>query len=89
MQSVGTIRNRGQLTIPEEVRRAYGWATVGSVVTISAQKPTEIIIRPYSLISQKIDWEKLWNEIELARSYPSKYSGGLSEFIAQDREKHD
>lgn len=88
-QTIGTIRERGQLTIPDEVRQKYDWASPGSVVTISTQKATEIVIRPYSPLHQKIDWNRLWNDIELSRSYTGKYAGSLSEFIVQDREKHE
>lgn len=89
IQTTGTIRERGQLTIPDEVRQIYDWATPGSVVTISAQKPSEIVIRPYSPSQQNVDWGRLWNEIELARSYFGKYAGSLSGFVVQDREKHE
>ena len=80
------IRDRGQVTIPESIRRSRKWAAPKSVVTVSTDKPNEIVIRPGISTTKVVDWNKLWKNIELSRSYKGKYHGSLSKFIAKDRE---
>ena len=85
IQTTGIIRQRGQITLPDDIRDKVNWATVGSVVTIKTVKSDEIVIEPYS--PQKgLDWDKLWQDIKRVRLYKGKYHGSLSRFIAQDRE---
>lgn len=87
LQAVGIIRDRGQLTIPDKIRETFRWLTPSSIVTITSQKPDEIIIRPVSANKRAVDWDALWNNIKLSRSFKGK-GGNLSEFIAKDREQH-
>lgn len=84
IKSTSIIRDRGQLTLPEKVREALRWARPLSVVTISTEKPDEIIIRPYP--EKRVNWDQLWRDIARIRSYEGKGRGNLSEFIAKDRE---
>lgn len=83
VRTVGIIRERGQLTIPEEVRKALKWAAPSSVVTISVEKPDEIRIQPHKT-PEEINWDAIWNSIRLARSFKGK-RGNLAKFIAEDR----
>ena len=85
-QATVIIRERGQLTIPDSIRTTLNWTTPTSVVTISTEKPDEIVIRPHG-IRQQIDWDELWNKIELSRSFRGK-RGNLSAFISEDRRRH-
>lgn len=85
MKAVSIIRNRGQLTIPDEIRRAVSWATPLSAVSISVVKPDEIVIRPHQH-QKKVDWDKLWKQIKRVRAFKGKGRGNLSAFIAKDRE---
>ena len=85
LQSTTTIRQRGQLTIPDPIRKDVDWTTVGSIVTVAVEKPDKIIISPYSPV-KKLNWNKLWRDIERVRSYKGKGGGNLSRFIAEDRE---
>lgn len=85
-QATAIIRKRGQLTIPDSIREILNWAMPASVVSISAEKPDEIIIRPHKT-KQQIDWDELWNKIKLSRSFKGK-RGNLSEFIPKDRGRH-
>lgn len=87
IQAVGIIRNRGQLTIPDKIRETFDWLTPSSVVTITSQKPDEIIIRPVS-VNKKIDWDKIWEGIKKSRAIKGKGKGSLSKFIAEDRYHH-
>lgn len=82
IQTTSIIRQRGQLTIPKEIRKKVSWLVPGSVVTMTQMKPDEIIVRPYQTNNKKIDWDKIWKNIELARSYKGKYRGSLSNYDA-------
>lgn len=79
------IRDRGQLTIPEVIRRAASWASPLSAVTMTVQKPDEITIRPHAF-AKKTDWDMLWNSIRLTRSFKGKNEKkSARELIAEDR----
>ncbi|OGY27740.1 MAG: hypothetical protein A2Z42_02760 [Candidatus Woykebacteria bacterium RBG_19FT_COMBO_43_10] len=64
MKKISVIRERGQLTIPDSIRQAVGWATPMSAVSISVVKPDEIVIKPHQ---QKVDWNRLWKLIKKSR----------------------
>ena len=86
LQIIAIVRGRGQLTIPDSIRSKTDWVGPGSVVTVSRVKTDEIVIKPHLANSGKTDWNRLWKNIYLSRSYTGTYSGSLSEFIASDRE---
>lgn len=86
VQTTVVIRNRGQLTIPDKIRKSVNWMAPSSVVTISAQNPDEIIIQPYN--PKKVDWDKLWKQMKRVRAFKGKGRGNLSQFIAEDRYRH-
>lgn len=83
--TISVIRNRGQLTIPDSIRALRSWAEPNSVVTITSDRPDEIIIRPHT---QKYDWDKIWEGIRKSRTIKGKGRGSLSKFIAEDRYRH-
>lgn len=85
MKTVGIIRNRGQLTIPDSIRKMVNWVTPLSAVSISAVRPDEIVIRPHQT-QRKVDWDMLWQKIKRVRSFKGKGQGNLSAFIVKDRE---
>ncbi len=86
--STAIIRQRGQLTIPDDIRDKVSWLDDNSVVTVTAKRDEEISIRPYgSAVVKKVDWKKVWEGIKLARSFKGK-RGNLSKFIAEDRKRH-
>lgn len=84
-QLVSTIRQRGQLTIPDRVRESRRWASDGSPVIIDYSDPEKIILQPYSK-KKEIDWDEFWQDIKRIRSYKGEYKGSLSKFIAWDRQ---
>lgn len=86
LQSVSIIRNRGQLTIPDEIRKAIKWIVPLSAVSITVKNADEITIRPHTH-EKNIDWDAVWNAIKLARLQKGT-TGSLSEFIAEDRYNH-
>ncbi len=83
MKTVSIIRNRGQLTIPDSIRKSINWIGPLSPITISLVKPDEIVIRPHQH-QVDVDWEKLWKQIKRVRSF--KGDVNLSQFIMEDRE---
>lgn len=87
MQTTAIVRQRGQLTIPDFIREVTSWITPGSVVSISRNRADEIVIKPQTS-QKKVDWDRLWNKIQIARSFKGEYKGSLSEFIINDRQNH-
>lgn len=85
MKTVSIIRARGQLTIPDSIRKIASWATPMSAVTISVIKPDEIIIKPHE---KQIDWDKIWGNIRKSRASAGKGNISAAEFIEQDRNSH-
>jgi len=89
MTVTATIRQRGQLTIPDQVRQQFSWIKENAVVAIITSPLGEVIIKPLSIhaSSDKPDWNELWRKITLVRSFKGK-RGNLSKFIAKDRYRH-
>ena len=85
MQTVGIIRGRGQLTIPDSIRKMVNWVTPLSAVTISMMQPDEIVIRPHV---QQVDWDQIWKNIRKSRAIPGKGKISASEFLQSDRNSH-
>jgi len=85
MKTVSIIRDRGQLTIPDSIRKMINWLTPMSAVTISVIKPDEIVIKPHH---PKVDWDKIWKGIRKARAIHGKGKMSTLEFIQQDRLSH-
>ncbi len=86
MKNVIIIRDRGQLTIPDSIRKLVSWVTPMSAVTISIVKPDEIIIKPHTKI---IDKDQIWKNVKNARSIKGRGSvTSAVEFLVQDRQHH-
>ena len=84
--TISIIRNRGQLTIPESIRTLHGWVETNSVVTITSDRPDEIVIRPHK---RTYDWDKIWEGIKQARAIKGKgKSVSTVEFLQKDRRSH-
>ncbi|EKD99401.1 MAG: hypothetical protein ACD_22C00266G0003 [uncultured bacterium] len=88
MCGTAVIRDRGQLTIPEKIRGLLKWSSPNSVVSLCTTTRNELIIRPYNSKEKTlVDWDSIWMNIDLSRSYKGK-RGNLSEFVSFDRESH-
>lgn len=85
MKTVSIIRQRGQLTIPNSIRRMVNWVAPLSAVSITVLKPDEIRIRPHKT---EVDWDKIWDKIERSRSQTGKGHMSTSEFLEKDRQSH-
>lgn len=85
MQETSIIRGRGQLTIPDSIRKKIRWATPMSPVSISVIKPNEIVIKPHS---QHVDENQVWRKIKRSRAVLGKGKIKTIEFLAADRNLH-
>ncbi len=85
MKVVSIIRERGQLTIPDDIRRMVNWVTPMSAVFISVVKPDEIVIKPHQA---QVDWDKIWELIRKSRAIKGKGKGSAVEFLQKDRSSH-
>lgn len=83
-----TVRGRGQITVPDLIRKKNKWIKEGSPVTVILGND-EIKIIPFPLRvveNQEISWRRLWQQITLVRNFKGK-KGNLSSFIVSDRER--
>lgn len=86
MKVTSIIRDRGQLTIPDSIRKTVTWATPMSAVSITVVKPNEILIRPQQAY---VDWEEIWAGIKKARAISGKAKAtSTAEFLQKDRSSH-
>ena len=86
MKTVSIIRDRGQLTIPDSIRKIITWMSPLSVVTISVSSPDEIIITPHA---KPIDKDQIWENIRKARSIKGKGATiSAVKFLEKDRQSH-
>lgn len=86
MKTVSIIRNRGQLTIPDSIRKKVNWVDTMSVVSISLVKPNEIVIQPHDTA---VNWQDVWDGISNARSISGgRDSLNTAEFLESDRNSH-
>ena len=86
MKNVVIVRNRGQITIPDSIRKAVGWVNPMSAVSISVVKPDEIVMKPQT---QLVDRNKLWEMIKKSRSLGvGRSTQSSAEFLENDRKSH-
>lgn len=87
MTYTAIVRARGQLTIPDRVRKLATWLRSGEAVGLEVDEE-EVRIKPYVKTKPaRYDWDKIWSAVRLARSFKGK-RGNLSAMIAKDRESH-
>jgi len=88
IQTTAIIRDRGQLTIPNKVRKILDWMSPNSVVYIKAETTHELVIKPYEQKPEsQINWVEIWKRIKRSQSFKGK-RGNLSAFIIKDRDSH-
>jgi bifunctional DNA-binding transcriptional regulator/antitoxin component of YhaV-PrlF toxin-antitoxin module len=91
MTVTATIRQRGQLTIPDLIRKKFSWLKENAVVSIAASSGGEVIIKPLIVqgASDKPNWNEIWRRIYLTRSFRGRTKDkSLSQFIVEDRLRH-
>lgn len=86
MKAIGIIRDRGQLTIPDSIRKTVKWAAPMSAVSITVVKPNEIVIQPQQAY---VDWEEILAGIKQARAITGRAKAvSAAEFLQKDRASH-
>lgn len=86
MKAISIIRDRGQLTIPDSIRKIAQWISPMSAVSVSIVKPDEIVIKPHVA---SIDKNQIWENIRKARAIKGKGSAiSAAEFLIKDRQSH-
>lgn len=85
MKIVSIVRDRGQLTIPDSVRRLVSWITPQSAVTITVVKSDQILITPHQ---KQVDWDKIWEGIRKSRAIKGKNAVSAVEVLRRDRQSH-
>jgi len=86
MKVTGIIRDRGQLTIPDSIRKTIKWAAPMSAVSITVVKPNQILIQPQQTY---VNWEDIWASIKRARAIRGKTEAtSTTEFLEKDRASH-
>jgi len=82
------VRQRGQVTIPDDVRNMVAWLSEGSAVGLEMVEKEMLILRPHTkAIVKKFSWNEISKKINLARSFKGQ-NGNLSGFIIEDRKNH-
>jgi bifunctional DNA-binding transcriptional regulator/antitoxin component of YhaV-PrlF toxin-antitoxin module len=84
MIKTAIIRERNQLTIPEEIRKRLIWITPGTAVNILAVD-NSLIIQPH-VAFENTPWEKIISTMKKIAKAGKKIS--LSKFILKDRLSH-
>ena len=64
-KNVVIVRNRGQITILNSIRKSVGWVNPMSAISISVVKPAEIVLKPHIRV---MDRHKLLVMVEQSRS---------------------
>ena len=85
MKDIIIVRDRGQLTIPDKIRKSIDWIHPLSPVSITVTQPNEIVIRPHL---QNPDWDTIWNNIHRSRAIKGKGNKSAAAFIEDDRRSH-
>lgn len=85
MKSISIIRDRGQLTIPDSIRKAVNWINPLSAVSVTVVRPDEIVIRPHQ---SYIDWEKIENNMKKLQAHSGKSKLSAVEILEHDRQIH-
>ncbi|MBI2430527.1 MAG: hypothetical protein HYV39_00720 [Candidatus Levybacteria bacterium] len=85
MKTVSIVRDRGQLTIPDSIRKMVTWVNPQSAVTISVVKSDEIVIKPHQ---KQVDWDKIWEGIRKSRAIKGRNAVSAVEVLQKDRNSH-
>lgn len=87
LQTTGVLRQRGQFTIPDQVREFLEWLVPNAIISITVRKNKTMTLGPYIKdVTSAVDWKNIWERIEIADSFQGK-QGNLSQFIIDDRDK--
>jgi bifunctional DNA-binding transcriptional regulator/antitoxin component of YhaV-PrlF toxin-antitoxin module len=85
MQTISIVRHRGQLTIPDSIRKKINWVDPMSPVSISLLNHDEIVIKPHKA---SLNWDKIWAGIKKSRALRGKGATSAKDFLLEDRKSH-
>lgn len=85
MKYISIIRNRGQLTIPDPIRKIAGWTSNSSAVELTMDRIDQITVNPFHS-SKEQEWDKIIELINKAREIKGRCSESGFDFIKRDRE---
>lgn len=93
-QTVSKIRERGQLTIPQDIRQALNWPDDEVVVKVTTindgfrveRLPISHPQHPKKTLTKK-EWDKIYEDFE-AFSKTGRQDIKLTEFVRKDRDTH-
>lgn len=92
------VRERGQMTLPENIRRQIDWLNTGSILEIKINPlQDKLIIKPLlsnkSTANKKVfkqnnqpNWNKIKKKLKTIRTW-GRQDVNLTEFLINDREK--
>ena len=94
VQTVSKVRERGQLTVPQEIREALNWPedeVVVKIITIQdgfrvEKLPISHPHHPQKKLTKK-EWDKIYEDME-AFSKTGKQDIKLTDFLRHDRDTH-
>ncbi|MBL7078072.1 hypothetical protein ISS42_00205 [Candidatus Shapirobacteria bacterium] len=94
LREIAKIRERGQLTIPRNIRKALAWIGANSIIEIAPTETDKVELRPF-IPPQKTTFKKIKTQEEIKLLWQEMRTIGkigrqinLSEFVVKDRQKH-
>jgi bifunctional DNA-binding transcriptional regulator/antitoxin component of YhaV-PrlF toxin-antitoxin module len=95
LEKISKVRQRGQLTIPSQIRRALNWpATELAVKVEPLQDEDAVKIKRITAQDEQVkkplserDWKRIWENMQKV-SKMGRQDVNLTEFLIADRERH-
>ncbi len=82
--SIAVIRDRYQLTIPEEIRRDLNWLEIQKVVRLVLIGEGRVLVEPYQ--ANTPNWPEIWKSLEKIKGWGAKTD--LANLVIADRASH-
>jgi len=83
-EAIAIIRERHQLTIPEQIRQGLLWLIPQTAVKIILINKERFLVEPYQ--PQTLSWRKIWQGLREIKRQGKKVA--LAEFVLADRASH-
>jgi bifunctional DNA-binding transcriptional regulator/antitoxin component of YhaV-PrlF toxin-antitoxin module len=83
-EAIAIIRERHQLTIPEQIRQGLLWLIPQTAVKIILINKNRFLVEPYQ--PKTFSWRRIWQEIKRLKTRGRNIS--LAEFVMTDRQSH-
>jgi len=82
--SLAIIRDRYQLTIPEEIRKNLSWLEAQKVVRWVLVGEDKVLVEPYQ--ASAVSWPEIWENLKKIKNWGVK--SNLANFVVADRARH-